>query len=153
MSLMVYDRWQLLDGQIPVSYVENTTDYFDNNITLPDTSEVRNILRDIDDAGYLDCGRFQGNKNPVGVAHINCLSSGCKAVLCVALCPTMCFGHLCCGPNATFRILQLRHGNFLYTGDQYPFKRSLECDIVYRDRKFSDIVSFLKWRSANGFSK
>lgn len=153
MSLNVYDRWQLEDGEIPVPYEPLTPVYFDKNIKLPDTDLVRDILKSIDNAEYLTETEFQGSLPPINKASIDFLSDGCKTVLCIALDNSKCFNTMSAGPNAVFKALQLKSGNMIYIGAWYPYSRSVPCDILYRGRKFTDIVSFLKWRGRNGFDK
>ncbi len=152
MSLIVYDQCHLRNGEIPVPYMYNTTNYFDNTpVLLKDTQEVREIIKFIDNCDYIDEHYAQSRMEPVQAIVRTKLSSGCKAVLCTALCEGICFSQVACGPNAIYKILQLNHGITLFTGGQYPYSESLPCDILYRGNHFTDIVSFLAWRGNNGF--
>lgn len=153
MSLNVYDRWQLEDGEVPVEVIRNTTKYFDENLRLLDTENVRDIMMSIDGAGYLNESTFQNNKPPVCSCDRRYLSSGCKAVLCLELCKDKCFMHTACGANAVYRMLRMTSGHMIYVGAQWMPEYGNSCDIVYRGRKFKNIKSFLYWRHDNGFEK
>lgn len=152
MSLYVYDRRQLSSGELKYDVIMNTSEYFDSNIKLPNTEEVRSILWDIDRAKYIDEYNVQGTLEPIGIFKICDLSSGCKAALCCALQEDKIVYPICAGPNAIFRMLELNHGKMIYISSSYPYNKYKKCDILYRNKHFLDMSNFLKWRSYYGYN-
>lgn len=153
MSLLVFDKYQLENGEIPYDIIWNTSDYFDNNLKLDNTDEVKEIIKEIDGSSWLDEYTVQSWKEPIIGINMRFLSSGCKAVLCCALQSDKVVAHRCCGPNAVFKMLRLNHGMMLYIGSQMPFDCPTDCDINYRDIHFSNLETFLKWRGRHGYDK
>lgn len=94
--------------------VENDL-WFDGNAhKLPDTKEVRRIIKKVDGVEYQGQGfitaKFSLHRNPNAVISAKFLSTGCKTVLNVLLYPDQIFSVVGCGQNAFEEILRLNEG-------------------------------------------
>lgn len=153
MSLLVFDKYQLEEGEIPYDIIWNTSEYFDENLKLDNTDEVKQIIKEIDGSDWIDEYHVQSWKEPIQGINKEYLSSGCKAILCCALQSEKVVTHICCGNNATYKMLSLAHGMMLFKNASYFPAFGTKCDIIYRGNHFNNIDKFLKWRGLNGFDK
>ncbi len=135
MSLHVYDSLDKID------VIEDNDVYFDNNTMLVDCAIVRSLLQSIDKASYYNKDYFL-DRNGAKLPR-ECLSSGCKTALNIALNPGKCFSSIECGRNATLAILYIQEGNVLLWDRVLRAKDDL-CNVEYKGKHFGSINCLLR---------
>lgn len=156
MSLYVYDKYDIENGNIDKSNVViETSIYFDENVLLINEDEVKNIIKTIDNADYLDEVFFNGYLGHRGVVSKKYLSAGCKVVLNVFTDRDTIFSIEACGYNALYYILTHNYGSIFITPKliSSSVKLDVACDIVYKGKAFNRLSNFYMWRWENGYSK
>lgn len=82
-------------------------------VALPKTDTICSIIKNIDNVEYLGDRRITPKYGKEVNLDIECLSSGCKAVLNVLLFPDKIFNSIVCGQNAIDELLKLDTGSIV----------------------------------------
>ncbi len=140
MSLNIYTRLEDIPGSIKL--IRNNDSYFKQTI-LQDTPLVREVLKEIDKAEYSSPLYFIGRDKNLGALNKSCLSTGCKTLLNIIQNPDTCFDVMECGPNALALLPKIRNGNILWQIPTLASDISCDCDIVSKNKHFSNFSDFL----------
>ena len=126
-----------------MEYVLNNSFFFLPSV-LEDTPEVRDVLREVENAEYTSPTFFTSHTFNLGAVNISCLSTGTKTVLNIINHPDKCFDIRECGANAQTAILKLNRGHVLleglpmeWLGDDIPI------DVVLLGKHYTDVTELL----------
>lgn len=156
MSLYVCDKYDVENGIINDNdIIKETSIYFDNNVILANSSEVRDILNKIDGGSYIDEVFFNGHLGHMGIVSKKYLSAGCKVAMCVNHNKDRIFSTAACGYNALYYILTHDYGKIFIVPKMINAGTDINvtCDIEYKNKKFKKLSDFYRWRWLNGYSK
>lgn len=145
MGVTVSLNFYLQKKDIPagMQYVLNNNRFF-APCSLPDTPEVRKVLKDVENAEYTSSTFFTSHTFNLGAVNIMYLSSGAKTVLNVLNNPDICFDIRECGANAQTSILKLKRGNVLLEGLPMEWLGEDEpIDVMLRGRHYTNVVDLL----------
>lgn len=94
--------------------VKSSDLWFKQYVTeLPKSDTICSVIKNIDGVDYLGDRRITPKYGKEINLDIECLSSGCKAVLNVLLFPNKIFNSIVCGQNAIDELLKLDSGNII----------------------------------------
>lgn len=140
MSLTVYSDLESVEKSgltlIPINDV-----YFDSETDLKDDDMTRMILSKIDSASFISPTKFMDRTG--GVLKKNCLSTGSKTLLNILSHPNLCFNVVECGGNALELLCLFHVGNILWENPVLIYSGTEDCDMVYRNKKYTNIFSIL----------
>lgn len=148
MSLIIYyDKSMVPSG---MKLITNNDYYFDSNIHLENTPEVRRLLLNIDDASYQAPDIIVSNKHKSrGDIYSIYLSTGCKSALNVLLSNehVVIDSHQM-GDNAYNEALLLNKGFMLYKVVLTGLPLETSCDIIFEGIHCKTIDEYNKavWR-------
>lgn len=133
MSLRLYTDVSLIpDG---VEYKHNSNTFFiTRNKLLPDTDEVRRLMREIDKAEYQTDKTFIGRFIPNAGILNRYLSTGCKTALNILLFPDICFDAISAGDNAKEAIVRIKDGIVVMEDTFMSSGRNCDIDVIMNDK-------------------
>ncbi|MBE5869899.1 MAG: DUF4869 domain-containing protein [Lachnospiraceae bacterium] len=143
MSLNVY----LSQKEIPkhLSVIKINDAYFDTHSDIKDTPLIREILKEIDKAEYVNNKVFLGRDKDLGHLNATNLSTGTKTLINILEHPEECFDVSECGTNAQQFFKCITEGNILWKFvDVYPLG-SKECDIICDGKHFDKFDAFIEY--------
>ena len=143
MSLKVY----LNEKDVPdnLNIIKINDAFFDTHSDIMDTPLIREILKEVDKAEYVNNKVFIGRDKDLGNLNAENLSTGTKTLINIIEYPNECFDVTECGTNAQQFIKYISQGNILWKFvDVYPVG-SKKCDILCDERHFDDFNDFIEY--------
>jgi len=138
MALKVYHK----RGDVPVKIVDSNDMYFDVFTLLRDTEFTKEVLQDIDKAGYYNPEGFIGRTYADMWISRECLSTGAKTLLNIDAHPDVCFNVVECGLNALRKLFKLTDGYILWEVISLVGVADGACDIEFCGRHCSTVEQF-----------
>lgn len=137
MSLTIYPT--VNDVPAGTTIVRECDRYFERNITLKDTKEVRRLLRCIDNAVYMSpttfrCKLFEN----LGDVYKGKLSTGCKSALVVALSDEdVCVNPIEIGAKAlSYLITTVNHSSIVWVPRPLYMDVGSHCDVIFDGKHY-----------------
>lgn len=125
-------------------YVLNNEEFFAPAV-IPDNNTARMILREVENAEYVNPTFFKSLTYNLSVVPKDFLSTGVKTFLNILCNPNMCFDIRECGSNVITHILHLTQGYVCYEDAPVQYYGKLkDCDIVYLGEHFTKMNDFLE---------
>lgn len=144
MSLIIYEDKKQVPSNI--EYV-NWNDLFFEGEIINDDPLSRFVLKEVEQAEYVNKNYFRGRFVEDGNLNKSNLSTGTKTLLNIINHPDICFDTLECGDNALFALRKIKDGYIVEkSGVVFFHGDDLDCDFIYHDRKFSNFADYLKFR-------
>ncbi|MBR4515198.1 MAG: DUF4869 domain-containing protein [Lachnospiraceae bacterium] len=144
MSLIIFRN----KSEIPdtIDYINSNDLFFNEKTTIPDTPLAKEILKKVDKADYYSELVFTSRTKDLGNLFKNYLSSGTKTLLNIISNPDKCFNLAECGINVLDFIPKIKDGIVLWEHiSLFPEDEDESCDIVYKDKQFTNIYEFLNY--------
>lgn len=140
MSLVIYYKREA----VPCEIQEFNDSYFDIFTPLEDNSLTREILRDIDQAEYLDKDGFSGRSKSGMWISREYLSTGTKTLLNILAHPNVCFNVAECGFNVLKKLVSFNTGTVFWDN---PALTGLlgDCDIQVDGCQFNTIQDLRRY--------
>lgn len=139
MSLHIYSN----GDSIPVRYERLNDVFFNNNVLLRDTPDIRNIIEKIDKGSYYSDKSFIDRAG--GLLPISYLSTGSKTAINILSFPDICFDIVECNYNVIPTILKFKEGCIYF---DYPAALleddDYSCDIIWKGRHYTSLMNFLQ---------
>lgn len=138
MSLKVY----IENTEIPagVEVICKNDEFFDKNTKLVDNEFTRGVLKDIEEAEYIDEETFLDDM--LGVMSRKDLGVTAKAILNIAANPDKCVSLVECQLEALVKMCELHDGMVYWPWNVGAYLET-PCDIEFRGHKYTDITQLM----------
>lgn len=145
MSLHIYTSTDLIPNGIKYEMLNDV--YFNkHHLKLPDTEEVRFLLKYIEEGEYHTEKTFIGKFVPNAGILNRFLSTGTKTALNILLSKDVCFDTMSCGENALRGIIYLRDGHAIIE-DGFMMHEDADIDVIvndmYRFLRIKDYIDYV----------
>lgn len=138
MSLKVYIESTEIPDDVEVIFDNNT--FFDANTKLTDNEFTRAVLRDIENAEYIDEETFKDEM--FGVMNRRDLGDTAKALLNLANNPDKCISLIECCERALGKLGSI-HDGMVYWPWNVGAYNGIACDIEFRGKRYTLMTQFM----------